>query len=128
MKCEEDRADEEEAGDGVIPAQVLAEVKGDEDAEDDQGDDFLNDFELDGREAVCAYAVGRDLEAILKEGNGPTDENDLPERFMAKAEVTVPGEGHEDVGDGEKDYSPHTPMLDARSEEAVTGIELVGSR
>jgi hypothetical protein len=47
---------------------------------------------------------------------------------VAKAEVTVPGKGHEDVGDGEKDYSTHIFMLDARNEEAVTGIELVGSR
>ena len=112
----------------MIPAQVLAEVEGDEDAEDDQGDDFLNDFELDGRKAVCAEAIGRDLEAVFKESNGPTDEDDLPERLLAKAEVAVPGKGHEDVGDGEKDYSTHIFMLDARSEEAVTGIELVGSR
>jgi hypothetical protein len=123
VKREEDRADEEEAGDGVIPAQVFAEIKGDEDAEDDQGDDFLNDFELDGREAVSADAVGRDLEAVLKESNRPTDEDNLPERLVAKAEVTVPGEGHEDVGDGEKDYSPHIVMLDARSVGPVTGIE-----
>ena len=84
MKCEEDRTDEEEAGDGVIPAQVFAEVIGDEDAEDEQRDDFLNDFELDRREAVCADAIGRDLEAVLEEGNRPTDEDDLPERLMAK--------------------------------------------
>jgi hypothetical protein len=47
---------------------------------------------------------------------------------VAKAQVTVPGKGHEDVGDGEKDYSPHIVMLYARSNGAVTGIELVGSR
>ena len=91
----------------MIPAQMLAEVEGDEDAEDDQGDDFLNHLELDGGEAVGAKAIGRDLEAVLKEGNRPTDEDDLPERLMAKAEVAVPGKGHEDVGNGEKDYSPH---------------------
>ena len=111
----------------MIPAQVLAEVEGDEDAEDDQGDDFLNDFELDGRKAVCAEAIGGDLEAVLKEGNGPTDEDDLPERLVAEAEVSVPGKGHEDVGDGEKDYCDHISMLDAGGEGPVTGIELVGN-
>ena len=34
---------------------------------------------------------------------------------MAKAEVPIPGKGHEDVGDGEKDYSPHILILDAYS-------------
>jgi len=123
VKGEEDRADEEARGDGVIPAQMLAEVEGDEDAEDDQGDDFLNDFELHGREAVCADAVGRDLEAVLEEGNRPTHEDDLPERLVAKAEVAVPGKGHEDVGDGEKDYGPHMSMLDARCKGRVMGLE-----
>ena len=113
MEGEEDRADEEACGDGVIPAQMLAEVEGDEDAEDNQRNHFLNDLELHGREAVRAKAVGRDLEAILKEGNRPTHEDDLPERLVAKAEMTIPGKGHEDVGDGEKNYCPHDLILDA---------------
>ena len=123
MEGEEDRAHQEEPGDGVIPAQMLAEVEGDKDAEDDQGDDFLNDLELDGREAVCSDAVGRNLEAVLEECNRPTDEDHLPERLVAKAEVTVPGKRHEDVGDGEKNYSPHMLMLDARRWGLVIGTE-----
>jgi hypothetical protein len=34
VKREEDRADQAERGDGVVPAQMLAEVERDEDAED----------------------------------------------------------------------------------------------
>ena len=36
MEDEEGCADEEDPGGGVIPAQMLAEVEGDEDAEDDR--------------------------------------------------------------------------------------------
>ena len=113
MEGEEDRADEEACRDGVVPAQVLAEIEGDEDAEDDERNHFLNDLELHGGEAVCAKAIGRDLEAVLKEGNRPTDEDDFPKRLMAKAEMTVPGKGHEDIGDDEQDYCPHILILDA---------------
>jgi hypothetical protein len=37
--------------------------------------------------------------------------------------VTVPGKRHEDVGDGEKDYSPHILMLDARCRGLVIETE-----
>jgi len=107
VEDEEDRSDEAEGGSCVVPAQVLTEVEGDKDAEDDQGDDFLNDFELDGREPICAEAVSRYLKAVLEEGNAPTDEDDLPEGFLAKAKMAVPGEGHEDVGEDEKNDCPH---------------------
>ena len=36
VEGEEGRADQEEPGDGVVPAQMLAEVEGDEDGEDDR--------------------------------------------------------------------------------------------
>jgi hypothetical protein len=38
--------------------------------------------------------------------------------------VAVPGEGHEDVGDGEKDYCPHSFMLDAFCRRAVLELWL----
>ena len=69
VEHEEGSANEEESGDGVVPAQVLAEVEGDEDAEDDERDDFLDHFELHRQKRPCADAVGRDLEAVLEEGN-----------------------------------------------------------
>src|SRR5579859_5078048 len=122
MERKEDSADEEARGDSVIPAQMLAEIESNEDSEDNQRDHFLNDFELHGRESVCADAVGRDLEAIFKQSNGPADEDHFPERLVAKAEMTVPGKGHEDVGDGEKDYCNHDPILDAIRVGAVVEL------
>ena len=107
VKCEEDGADQEERGHGMVPAQVLAEVPGDEHAEDHQRNDFLDDLELDGIELNSADAVGRHLKAVLEESDAPTDENDLPKRLMTEPEVTIPGKSHEDVRDGEKNNCPH---------------------
>lgn len=107
VEYEERGGDQAETGGGVVPAQVLAEVESDEDAEDHQGDDLLDDFELDGREAIGAKAVGGYLKAVFKQCDAPTDENDLPQGFVTEPEVAVPGEGHKDVGKDEQDDSPH---------------------
>ena len=107
MKDEEGGGDQAEPGRGVIPAQVGAEVESGKDAEHDEGDDLLNDLELNGREAFGADAVGGHLEAVFKESNAPADDDDLPEGFVAELQVAIPGKGHEDVGDDEKDYCPH---------------------
>ena len=82
MKREEGRGDQKSSGDGVIPAQVRAEIEGGEDTEDGERDDFLNHLELDGGEAAVADAVCGNLKAILKEGDTPADEDDLPKRLL----------------------------------------------
>ena len=87
---------------------MLAEVVGDEDAEDDERDDLLDDFELYGAEVVSgADAVSWDLETVLEKGNQPADQDHLPQSFAAEAKVSVPGKRHEDVGDDEKNDRPH---------------------
>ena len=107
MEGEKDRSHQAHARRGVVPAQVQVEIEGGEDGEDHQGDDFLDHLELNWAEAVRANPVGRHLQAILEEGNAPADENDLPQGLVAKSEVAVPGKGHEDVGEGEKNDGPH---------------------
>jgi len=99
VEDKEDRRDQAKRRGGMIPAEMLAEVEGDEDAEDHEGDDLLDHFELNGAEAAGADAVGRHLEAVLKKCNAPTDQNDLPQRLLAESQVAIPGEGHEDVGE-----------------------------
>src|SRR4051794_3071074 len=91
----------------MIPAQMLVEVKRYEDAEDHERDDFLNHLELDGVEVSGTGAVGGDLEAVFEEGNHPAYEDDFPQGFATKPEVSVPGKRHEDVGDDEKNDCPH---------------------
>ena len=54
------------------------------DAEHNQGDDFLNDFELHQRERSAvvdeADSVGRHLAAVFKEGNSPRESYDAEKR------------------------------------------------
>ncbi len=97
MEHEEGSGDEAAEGYGVVPVEPFAEVVDGEDAEDAEGDDLLDDLELGGREGGGADAVGGDLEAVLEEGDGPADEDDLPECDVFVLEVSVPGEGHKDV-------------------------------
>ena len=111
MEREEGRRNQAHSGRGVVPAQMLAEVEGDEDAEDHQGDDLLDHLELDEREAASTDAVGRHLEAVFEKSDAPTDENDLPQRLLAELQVAIPGEGHEDVGEGEKNDGPHIRII-----------------
>src|ERR1039458_1434636 len=100
---------------------MLAEVDEGEDGEDDEGDDLLDDLELDGREAGGADAVGRHLQAVLEEGDAPTDEDDLPERVLAVFQVAVPGNGHKDVGEDEKDHCPHNCVGCGRQGRGLSG-------
>ena len=81
----------------MVPVQSFAEVVDGEDSEDSQGDDLLNDFKLGGREGSGTDAVGRNLQAVLEEGDAPADKDDFPERDIFVLEVSVPGDGHEDV-------------------------------
>ena len=97
VEHEEGSGDEAAEGYGVVPAEVVAEVVDGEDSEDGEGDDLLDDLELVGGEGAGTDAVSRDLEAVLEEGDGPTDDDDLPEGNFAIFEMTVPSEGHEDV-------------------------------
>jgi hypothetical protein len=53
-------------------------------------------------EFVGANPVGRNLEAILKEGNPPADDNDFPERDVSVFQVAIPRKGHENIGNGKK--------------------------
>src|SRR5215469_15977834 len=111
MEGEEDGAHEKRRRNGVVPAQVLAEVEGDEDAEDNERDDFLDDLELDGAELIGSDAIGRNPKAVLKEGDHPADDDDLPQRLVAEPKVPVPGKRHKDVGDCEKNDCPHSSIL-----------------
>ena len=107
MKNKKGAGGDEAEARGVVPFEFVAEVPDGKYREDGEGNDFLNRFELRGTEFVGADAVGGDLETVFEEGDAPTGEDDFPEGFAAVFEVAVPGEGHEDVGDGEQDDGAH---------------------
>jgi len=91
--------DQGEAGE-VIPTQRLFQVEHGERGEDGESNYFLDGLELGGRKLVRADAVGRDLEAVFEEGDQPADQDHFVEWDFAELQVSVPGEGHENVGDG----------------------------
>ena len=62
----------------MVPMQLVAKVKRGEDTEDRKSNDLLDHFELIWRESTGPDAVGGNLETVFKEGNGPTDDDDLP--------------------------------------------------
>ena len=111
--------DEADGGSEMIPVELLAleEHIGD-DAEDCEGEYFLYNLELHkGEGATVANetdAVGGYHNAILEEGDAPGRQYYQNERppvvdvQFRQFQLSVPGEGHEDVGYNQKKYSPES--------------------
>jgi hypothetical protein len=97
-------------GGGMVPAQVFTEVEEGEDGEDRQSDDLLNHLELSGAIPLSANTVSGHLKQVLEKGDAPTDQDHLPQCFLAEFQVSVPGKGHEDVGEDEQNNGPHSQI------------------
>ena len=106
----------------MIPAQLGAEVESRKSTEDRQRNDLLDDFKLHDREAAVSKSVGGHLEAVFEEGDAPADQYDLPQRLAFIFQMAIPGAGHEDVGEDEKNDGPHSECLDA----AWRSVEFAG--
>ena len=101
----------------MIPLDRLTfEQEGDDDGEDGEGNHFLDHFELHQVEGAAvtpeADAVGRDGKAVLEEGDAPREKDDEDQwpaggdLHLLEFEMTVPGEGHEDVREHQHQYGP----------------------
>ena len=100
---------EAEEGSDVVPVEGFAlETKGHDDGEYYQGDDFLQNLQLNQGEGAAvvqkADAIGGHLTHVFKQGDAPREEDDGYEgpvatdtRFL-QLQVAVPGKGHKDVG------------------------------
>ena len=82
---EEDGEDDAGEGCDVVPVDGLSlEDEQDDYREDGEGDNLLDDFELDEIERAAvlgvADAVGRDGEAVFEERNAPREQDDQDER------------------------------------------------
>lgn len=91
----------------VVPPQGVRFHEDDgEDREDQQGDDFLDHFELPDREGAsqlgAADAVGRDLETVFEQGDPPAEQDDgqHPEAlyFGFESDMPVPSQCHKGIG------------------------------
>ena len=81
----------------MIPFDAFAEIPPGENDEHSQGDHFLNNFQLKCREFAIADAVRGDLKAVFGERDEPAHDDRGEEWGLAVFQVTVPGDGHEDV-------------------------------
>jgi len=62
----------------VVPLEGFFEIDDRKYGKNNEGDDFLDGFKLSTVELAIAYAVGRDLKAILKKGDQPADQYRQP--------------------------------------------------
>ncbi len=69
MEHEEGTGHQTAEGGKVVPMQLVAKIKGREDAKDRKRDHLLNHLELIWREGPRADPVGGHLEAVFKEGD-----------------------------------------------------------
>ena len=99
----------------MIPVEGFAlETKGHDDGEYYQGDDFLQNLQLNQGEGAAvvqeSYAVGGYLTHIFKQGDAPREKDNDNEGPVAtdarilQLQVAVPSEGHEDIGQDEEEY------------------------
>ena len=98
----------------MIPVDGFAlEDGGDDDGEDDERDSLLNDLELHQRIGTAinlgAYTVGWNHEGIFEQSHSPAHEDDEDQRpvfdrrmQLLELEVAIPGEGHEDIRNDQK--------------------------
>src|ERR1035438_5481412 len=75
----------------IIPRKFLLQKEDGESNEDGNGDDLLNDLELESREMDIAEAIGRHRQAVFEQRNRPRDQHRLPERpIVAVFQVPIP--------------------------------------
>ncbi len=101
MENEENGGNDQAEADEVIPAEVFLEVEDREDHENDQGDHLLDGFQLGGVELAMAVTIGRNLETVFRESDSPADRDGHPEGGGFVFQMSVPGEGHEDIRNGQ---------------------------
>ena len=81
----------------VIPADLLFKINHRKAAKYEQGDDFLDDFQLRRRINIAAPTIGRHLQDVFKKRNAPTREDDEQDGLFLIFQMTIPGERHENV-------------------------------
>ena len=98
-ECEDDGSEDKEEGNDVVPAKGLAEIEIGKGDKYDQGDGLLDHLQLIAGELAVANAVRGNLEAIFAERDQPTHHDRFYQGCGPMFQVSVPGEGHEGVGD-----------------------------
>ncbi len=114
----------------MVEGEAFLEIEHREAGEDEQRHHLLDRLQLrrgiDGR----PEPVGRHGEAILKEGDAPTGDDDEPQRLARELQVPIPGERHEDIGGdehGDRQQRGRCHGSDVPKEERMRGRSGAGA-
>ncbi len=117
-----DGGDHAQTGPEKVGFDFLFHIEDGEGHENQQGDDFLEDFQLADRHDLVSDPVGRHLEEIFKQGDTPTDQSSYhPGPAGQIPQVTVPREGHEDVAAAKQRYG-NKVMIHVSLNQQVAGL------
>lgn len=102
-KDEERRGQQAAGGPDVVPIWFFLQIEPCEGDEDSQRDDFLKNLELPDIHDLMTDAVGGDLDQVFEQRDAPADQcGDQPWFLSQVLQVTVPGDGHEDIAEQEQ--------------------------
>jgi hypothetical protein len=96
-KGKRNRAEQKEERDSMIPFEALTEIRPRENDEHTESDYLLDDFQLKCRELAVTYAIRGDLKTVFGKRDRPAHQDYRDKRSLAVFQVTIPGDGHEDV-------------------------------
>jgi hypothetical protein len=95
------RRDHAQAGPDEVGFNVFFQIKNGKGYKNQQGDDFLEDFQLGHIIGGMTDPVGGDLNHVFKEGDAPTDDRGQKPGLGGQAfQVPIPGKGHKDIRTG----------------------------
>jgi hypothetical protein len=103
--------DNQAKADHVIPAKFLFQIQDGKTGKNDKRNDFLNRFQLGGGKLSMPQTIGRNLKAILKKRDQPTDDHHQPQGTELEFQVPVPGERHKDIRNRQQQYRFHTRFI-----------------
>lgn len=97
-KDKERRGQQAAGGPDVVPIWFFLQIQPCEGDEDGQRDDFLKNLELSDVHDLMTDTVCGDLDQVFEQCDAPADQRGDQPWFLSQVlQVTVPGDGHEDI-------------------------------
>ena len=100
----------------MIPFDAFTEIPPREADKHAKGDHLLDDFQLKRREFAIADAVRGDLKTVFGERDEPAHDDCGEEGRLAVFQVTIPGDGHEDIRTKKKQDGFHGSGIVSRAQ------------
>ncbi len=102
---------DESKTDQIVPFEFFFEIDDGEGRENHKSDDFLHGLELCCSKLTMTYSVCRDLETVFEKSDSPACQYDKEQGAAFELQMTIPCDGHEDIGSDEKKDGFHFDIL-----------------